>query len=145
MKTNSLLLFALACGLTASAQQMVPEPEPANLDGPVILSRVAPLASLESQLAGAAFDQRGALATAFDEANLSLDGRAAALRAQGLTAADAAEANLDEARNQARQAFRDLSLTTEETWKAARHNAMSAVRKIRECLEVLDRTATKSI
>lgn len=142
---NSLfpLLVALltTSSVTVLAQLAVPEPEVPQGDGPILLDPASPLDSLENQLAAAGFDQRGALATAFDAANLTVDQRIAELRAQGLTLSDEAAANLASARDYARQAFRDLSLTTEETWVSARHNGVMALRKIRGSLQVLQRTA----
>jgi hypothetical protein len=146
MKTSLFPLLVLSSGLAclpAAAQMTVPEPTPANVDQPIRLDAAAPLDSLENQLESAAFDQRGAFATAFDDANRAIDERAAALRADGLLPADEAESNLASARDEARQAFRDLSLTTSETWASARHNAVIALRKIRGALEVLQRTATQ--
>jgi hypothetical protein len=146
MKMNSLVPLSLALlslgTLPVLAQLAVPEPAPANADLPIRLDNAAPLDSLENQLASASFDQRGALATAFDAAVLAVDERVAEFRSQGLELADEALANLATARDDARQAFRDLSLTTEETWQTARHNGVLALRKIRGSIQVLRQTAS---
>ncbi|HYC69627.1 MAG TPA: hypothetical protein VEB66_00370 [Opitutaceae bacterium] len=132
--------FALA-PLSASAQAPVPEPARIDTDAPVILAASDPLLSLEEQIEGSDFDRRGALSAAFDEINSFVNLRLAALQAQGFDLADEAETNLTSARDAARITFRDLSLTTEETWQTARHNAVLALRKIRGALEDLQRTA----
>jgi hypothetical protein len=145
MKTPHLSLLALALAgafATVSAQLAVPPAPPLNADQPPVVSTEAPLASLEAQLGAAIFDQRGAFAAAFDEANRLVDVQVAQLRARGLIFADEASANLAVAREEATQVFRDLSLTTEESWTTARHNAMSALRKIQDALKDLEKTAT---
>jgi hypothetical protein len=147
MKTSLLPLVAvLSLGAVCrlSAQAPIPEPDsPAN-GQPVLLNPSAPLLSLEEQVKSGDFDQRGAFATAFDAANQSIDLQVAALRAQGLNFADEAEANLADARDRARQAFRDLSLTTSETWNSARENAVLALRRIRGAMGDMQRYATRS-
>ncbi len=138
-------LLALAAGALSplSAQYDVPQPTPPGADQPPIVNQAAPLASLDAQLGSAVFDQRGAYASAFDEANRQVDAQVARLRARGLVFAEEASANLATARDQGRQVFRDLSLTTEETWATARHNAVSALRKIQDALEDLEKTSTQ--
>jgi hypothetical protein len=131
---------------TLAAQSWTPVPEPQNpqADLPIRVDTTAPLDSLEEQLKNASFDQRGALAAAFDTVNRSLDSRIAELRTYGAELDDAAAGNLSEARDYGRQVFRDMSLTTEETWQTARHNAVMALRKIRNSLQTLQRTALVS-
>jgi hypothetical protein len=143
MKSPLLLLLALGAPL-AFAQAPIPEPElpPGLADQPVVLNQTAPLASLETQVRSAGFDQRGAYATAFDEVNRAVETKVSELRSRGLIFADEAETNLAVAREQGRQTFRDLSLTTEETWQTARDNAVSAMRRLRGALEDLEETAT---
>lgn len=146
MKNNYLLLPALL-GFTFSglpAQPWTPVPEPAKPQSElrVQVDPSSPLVSLEKQLVGATFEQRGELATAFDAVALTVSQRVAELRAQGLNLDDAASSNLDEASDFGQQAFRDLSLSTEETWRTSRHNALMALRKIRGTLETLQRTAS---
>jgi hypothetical protein len=131
----------LASSLAAQSFTPVPEPEKPQADLPVRVDPAAPLDSLEEQLKEASFDQRGALATAFDTVNRSVEARVAELRNYGAELDDAASDNLSEARDYGRQAFRDMSLTTEETWQTARHNALMALRKIRNSLQTLQRTA----
>lgn len=145
MNLRSFLLLTLAAGaaLPLAAQFDVPEPTPPNADQPPIVNRDAPLASLDAQLTTAVFDQRGAFATAYDDANRLVDAQVARLRSQGLIFAPAASANLANARDEARQVFRDLSLTTEETWVTARHNAVTALRKLQDALADLEKTATR--
>lgn len=146
MKSRLLTLLA-ACACTgasvAFAQAQIPEPESPATGQPVLLNAQAPLLSLEEQVKVGSFDQRGAFATAFDTANQAIDGQVAALRAQGLVFADEAEANLADARDRARQAFRDLSLTTSETWQSARDNALISLRRIRGAMQDLQRFATR--
>jgi hypothetical protein len=145
MKIPHLSLLALAAAgafASLSAQLAVPPAPPANADQPPVINTEAPLASLESQLGSAVFDQRGAFASAYDEANRFVDVQVAQLRARGLIFAEEASANLAAAREQAKQVFRDLSLTTEESWSTARHNAMNAIRKIQVALVDLEKTAT---
>ncbi len=138
-----LLVLLSAGGLsTAFSQAAIPEPELPNVDQPVVLTGADPLASLEEQLNSGPFDRRGAFATAFDEAERTVDARLSEMRARGLVFADEAESNLTLARDGSRQAFRDLSLTTNETWQSARHNAVLALRKLRGSLGALERTAT---
>lgn len=147
MKAPKLFLIALATSgalSTLSAQYDVPQSTPPNADQLPIVNNAAPLASLDAQLGTAVFDQRGAYASAFDEANRQVDAQVARLRSRGLVFAEEASANLASARDQARQAFRDLSLTTEETWATARHNAVNSVRKIQDALADLEKTATQS-
>src|SRR4051812_15379172 len=111
MKAPRIFLLTLAATTgaicTLSAQYDVPQPTPPNADQPPVVSPAAPLASLDSQLTTAVYDQRGAYATAFDEANRQVDVQVARLRARGLVFADEASANLAAARDQARQVFRD--------------------------------------
>lgn len=141
---RSILALAAAGALVRlSAQLAVPEPPPANADQPLVVNTATPLASLEAQLGPAAFDQRGAFATAYDEANRLVDVQVAQLRSRGLIFADEAMANLTVAREDAKQVFRDLSLTTSESWQNARHNAMSALRKIQDALQDLEKSATR--
>ena len=137
-------LAALACALASSLAAQAPVPSPALVDGdqPVVLTSAEPLRSLEEQIEMSGFDRRGALATAYDEANRWVDFRVATLRSQGLDFVDEAEVNLADAREIARNAFRDLSLTTVETWGTAQHNAVMALRRIKASLEDLERTAT---
>lgn len=147
MKPTPFRLFSAAatCAaalLTVSAQSPVPVPALVEGDRPVVLAAADPLRSLEEQIEMSGFDRRGTLATAFDEANEWVGTKLAALRARGLDLVDEAEGNLDVARNIARNAFRDLSLTTEETWGTAQHNAVMALRRIRGSLQDLERTAT---
>lgn len=142
MNISRLFLLALLALPPLAAQLAVPEPPPANLDQPIVIAPEAPLMSLDAQLGTAAFDQRGAFAKAFDDANALVDVKVAELRSRGLVFADAATANLDAARDSARSAFRDLSLTTEETWQTARSNALQALRKIQESLQDLEKSAT---
>lgn len=144
MKTTIASIAALFLGAgLAFAQAPIPEPQPPNVASqPVLLSQSAPLMSLEQQVSTAAFDQRGAFAAAFDQANAAVDAKVAELRARGLVFADEAETNLVDARDQGRQAFRDLSLTTNETWQTARDNAVIAMRRLRAALENLERYAT---
>ncbi len=146
MKIPRLALIVLLATLSNSmlpAQLAVPEPPPANAGQPPVVSIEAPLASLESQLGTAQFDQRGAFATAYDEANRLVDIQVAELRSRGLIFAEEATSNLTVAREETKQVFRDLSLTTSESWQSARHNAMLAVRKIQDALKDLEKSATK--
>jgi hypothetical protein len=143
MKTPMISLLALAATGALFAQYDVPEPRPPNADQVPIVNTEAPLASLDAQLGTAVFDQRGAFASAFDEANRQVDVQVAQLRARGLVFADPAAANLANARDEARVVFRDLSLTTEETWQTARHNAINALRKVQDALVDLEKTATR--
>jgi hypothetical protein len=145
MKTTTLSLLALAVAgafVSLPAQLAVPPAPPPNAELPPVISAEAPLLSLESQLGPAVFDQRGAFASAYDEANRLVDVQVAQLRARGLVFAEEASANLSAARDEARQVFRDLSLTTEESWTTARHNAMNALRKVQLALLDLEKTAT---
>ncbi len=144
MKTITSLAFGLLLAGSLSAQSWTPVPPSDNpqADLPVRLDPSSPLDSLEEQLKNASFDQRGALATAFDTVNRSVEARVAELRNYGAELNDAATGNLSEARDFGRQTFRDMSLTTEESWQTARHNALMALRKIRNSLETLQRTAT---
>ena len=136
-------VLGLALG-SLSAQSWTPVREPDKSPGElrVLLDPASPLESLERQLVNATYDQRGQLAAAFDTASLSVRSRIAELRAQGLDLDDAAENNLEEARSFGGQIFRDLSLSTEETWQTSRHNALMALRKIRGSLDTLQRTAS---
>jgi hypothetical protein len=138
-RSSVLALIALA---PLAAQLAVPEPPPANVEQPIVLNNAAPLASLDTQLGTAVFDQRGNFAKAFDEANALVEGKVAELRSRGLVFADEATANLEAARESARSAFRDLSLTTEETWATARSNALQALRKIQDSLQDHEKSAT---
>lgn len=137
-----LAILTLGALSPLAAQLAVPEPPPLNADQPIAVSSDAPLASLDAQLGIAGFDQRGAFATAYDEANRLVDAKVAELRARGLVFAEEASLNLEASRENARQVFRDLSLTTEETWQNARHNALQALRKIQESLRDLEKSAT---
>jgi hypothetical protein len=140
----SLLALAVTGALSPLAAQLaVPEPPPPNADQPPVVNTEAPLASLDSQLGTAVYDQRGAYASAFDEANRLVDVQVARLRTRGLVFAPEAVTNLATAREDARQVFRDLSLTTEETWATARHNATGALRRIQDALTDLEKTATR--
>lgn len=141
-RPSSVALLILGALSPLAGQLAVPEPPPLTADQPVVVSSDAPLASLDAQLGVAAFDQRGAFASAYDEANRLVDTKVAELRARGLTLAEEASLNLEAARENARQVFRDLSLTTEETWQNARHNALQALRKIQESLRDLEKSAT---
>lgn len=145
MKIHSPFLPALLgltlVSLSAQSWTPVPEPEKPQNELRVLLDPASPLDSLERQLIDASYEQRTDLATAFDRANRSVAQRIAELNAQGLNPDDAAEGNLDEAREFGQQAFRDLSLSTEETWKTSRHNALMALRKIRGSLSTVQRTA----
>lgn len=142
MNISRFILPALLALSPLAAQLAVPEPPPANIDQPIVVATDAPLVSLDAQLGTAAFDQRGAFAKAFDEANVLVDAKVAELRTRGLVFADEATANLEAARESARSAFRDLSLTTEETWQTARSNALQALRKIQDSLADLEKSAT---
>jgi hypothetical protein len=146
MKNNHCLLpvlFGLTLGsLAAQPWTPLPEPDKPQSELRVEVDPGSPLVSLEKQLVGATFEQRGELATAFDAVALAVSQRVAELRAQGLNLDAAASSNLDEASDFGQQAFRDLSLSTEETWRTSRHNALMALRKIRGTLETLQRTAT---
>lgn len=136
-------LATLATALVSlSAQAPVPVPALVESDRPVVLAAADPLRSLEEQIEMSGFDRRGTLATAYDEANKWVDVKLAALRGRGLDLVDEAETNLADARDIARNAFRDMSLTTVETWGTAQHNAVMALRRIRASLEDLERTAT---
>lgn len=144
---NHLLIPLAVLGLTLvslSAQPRTPVPEPAKPQDelPVQLDPASPLDSLERQLVDASFEQRGDLATAFESASLSVGRQIAELKARGLKLDDAASGNLEEARSFGAQVFRDLSLSTEETWRTSRHNALMALRKIRGTLETVQRTAS---
>lgn len=132
--------FVLAA-TSASAQAPIPQPARIDSDMPVILSTSDPLRSLEEQVKQSDFDRRGALATAFNEVSSFVDARLSGFQARGLDLADEAETNLTSARDSARTTFRDLSLTTEETWRTAQENAVVALRRIRGALEDLERTA----
>src|SRR4051812_1452151 len=83
MKASMISLLALATtgALSVSAQYDVPQPTPPNADRPPIVNDAAPLASLDMQLGNAVYDQRGAYASAFDEANRQVDVQVARLRA----------------------------------------------------------------
>lgn len=140
----TVALFGPAGLLAQEAVPEAPQKSQATEEAVIQLDPAQPLLSLEKQVRTAEFDHRGAFAKAFDRANESVDAKIAELKSRGLTFADAAENNLATARDQGRQAFRDLSLTTEETWKTARDNATSATRKIRGALEDLEKTAAKS-
>lgn len=146
MKTKLLLTPALLglmlVSLPAQSRTPVPEPEKRQDELHVVVDHASPLDSLERQLADASYEQRGALAAAFDTVSRAVRQRVAEMRAQGLDFNDAASGNLDEATNFGGQAFRDLSLSTEETWRTSRHNALMALRKIRGTLETLQRTAS---
>jgi len=109
-----------------------------------VLAANDPFLSLEAQVKNGAFDQRGAFATAFDEANRAIDARVAELRAAGYVFADEAASNLALARDRARQAFRDLSLTTNESWVTARTTTVLAMRNLRGALQDLERTAART-
>lgn len=145
-RLSALLAAAAFVGCLPSlpAQAQAPVPMPALVDGdqPVVLSTATPLRSLEEQIEMSGFDRRGALSTAYDQVNQWVDTRLAELRAQGLEFVDEAEVNLEDAREIARNTFRDLSLTTVETWGTAQHNAVMALRRIRASLEDIERTAT---
>lgn len=145
MKRSFLLSLPAAAFLLnpLGAQPMTPVPEPDKPPGQLAVRLDAgdPLQSLENQLAYGSFDQRGDLATAFDVVNRSVDGEVAELRSQGLALSPEALGNLESARDFGRQAFRDLSLTTEETWRNGRHIGLVALRKIQDSLDVLRRTA----
>jgi hypothetical protein len=146
MKAPMISLLALATTgalATLSAQYDVPQSTPPIAEQAPIVNTEAPVASLDSQLGTAVFDQRGAFASAFDEANRLVDVQVARLRSRGLIFGEEASTNLTSAREEARQAFRDLSLTTEETWPTARHNAVSSLRKIQDALVNLEKTATR--
>src|SRR3954462_14832423 len=134
MKAPMITLFALAASGALLAQYDVPQPTPPNADQPPIVNTDPPLASLDAQLGTAPYAQRGAFASAYDEANRQVDVQVARLRSSGLLFSDPASANLANARDEARQVFRDLSLTTEETWTTARHNAVNAIRKVQDAL-----------
>lgn len=144
MKKQLLLLpgfLGLALGsLCAQSWTPVPENTRPQTELRVQVDPAAPLDSLERQLVSAPFDQRGALATAFDSVNRSVEGEIASLNSQMGSLNTAASGNLTEARSFGTQAFRDLSLSTEETWQTSRHNALMALRKIRNSLETLKRT-----
>lgn len=142
MNISRLPALALLALSPLVAQLAVPEPPPANVDQPIVVSPNAPLASLDAQLGTAAFDQRGAFAKAFDDANALVDTKVAELRSRGLVFADEASANLESARESARNAFRDLSLTTEETWQTARSNALQSLRRIQDALNDLEKSGT---
>lgn len=140
------VLFAAAwfvfAATSVSAQAPVERPALISSDAPVVLSSSEPLRSLEYQIKGSDFDRRGALSSAFDEISTYVDLRVSALQARGVGLVDEAEGNLSVALDIARNAFRDLSLTTEETWHTAQENAVLALRRIRGALEDLERTAT---
>jgi hypothetical protein len=142
---HCIFFTAMATGfaLVMPAQQAVPTPPPANPQQPVHLDAGAPLKSLAAQLDGAAFEQREAFVAAFAEANRSVDARLAELRAHGLSSSDEAKGNLASARDAATQAFHDLSFSTPETWRTARHNALLAVRGILSALDDLEATASQ--
>jgi hypothetical protein len=143
MKSPFILIVLLLTVSLLRAQPLMPVPEPQKPQAelPVRLDSAAPLDSLEKQLVNASFEQRGDLATAYDVANRSLDARVAELKARGLILSPEAAANLESARDYGRQAFRDLSLTTEETWRGGRHVGVMALRKVQDALEALQRTA----
>jgi hypothetical protein len=140
-----MLCIAMAAGFARvlPAQQAVPPPPPANPRQAVHLDARDPLKSLASQLGEAVFEQREAFVTAFADADRSVDAKQAELRAQGLVASDEAKGNLDSARAAAAQAFHDLSFSTTDTWRTARHNALLAVRKILAALDDLEATASR--
>lgn len=144
MKTPSLFFPAVLVLGSLSAQSWTPVPEPEKTPGElrIVLDSTAPLDSLEKQLIDASWEQRSDLAHAFDLANRSVRQQVAELNAGGLSSSSAASDNLDEARDFAQQAFRDLSLSTEETWVTSRHNALMALRKVRGSLSTLQRTAS---
>ena len=144
MKTSSLFLPAVLALGSLSAQSWTPVPEPEKTPGDlrIVIDPAAPLDSLERQLVDASYEQRSDLATAFDLANRSVRQQVAEMNARGLSLSSAASDNLEEARDFGRQAFRDLSLSTEETWQTSRHNALMALRKIRGSLSTLQRTAS---
>ena len=145
MKKISAPLFLLvtACAF-AQTSAPVPEAAPLNPDQAVVLAASDPLLSLESQVKNGGFDQRGAFATAFDEVNRAVDARIAELRAEGYVFADEAANNVSLARDRARQAFRDLSLTTNESWGTARTTTVLAMRNLRGALQDLERTAART-
>ncbi len=144
MKPTSLLLPTLLVFSSLSAQSWTPLPEPEKTQDElrIVIDSESPLDSLEKQLVDASYEQRSDLATAFDQANRSVGHRIAEFNAQGLNLSGAAADNISEARDFGRQAFRDLSLSTEETWQTSRHNALMALRKIRSSLNAAQRTAT---
>lgn len=146
MKKHRFLLPALL-GLTlgslpAQSWTPVPEPEKSPGDLRVLIDPASPLNSLEHQLVNASYDQRGEFAVAFDTASLAVRRRVDEMRAQGLDLDDAASGNLEEARTFGAQMFRDLSLSTEETWRTSRHNALMALRKIRSSFDAVRQTAS---
>ena len=147
-KFPTLLLAAFVGGgvanVLAQTSAPIPEPTPLAPDQAVVLASHDPIFSLEAQVKIAGFDQRGALATAFDEANRAVDARVAELRAAGYVFADEAANNLVLARDRAQQAFRDLSLTTNDSWTTARYTAVLAMRRIRGALQDLERTSART-
>ncbi|MDB6166120.1 MAG: hypothetical protein JWQ83_1260 [Lacunisphaera sp.] len=138
-----VLLLATTAGF-AQTSAPIPEPAPLVPDQAVVLAANDPVLSLEAQVKNGAFDQRGAFATAFDEVNRTVDVRVAELRAAGYVFADEAANNLALARDRARQAFRDLSLTTNESWVTARTTTVLAMRNLRGALQDLERTAART-
>lgn len=144
MKTLLVTCLTLALGATlahaqASALDLDP-PTPTTPQAPVTLNPMSPLQSLEQQAKTASFDQRSAFLTAFDQANQSVDTKVAEIRSRGLVPTDEALTALDDARLAARQTFRDMSLTTVETWDTARTNAVSVLRRLRVALEDVERS-----
>lgn len=138
----SLAAWLAVALVSAKGQAPVPQPARIDSDAPVVVAGTDPLRLLEEELAASDFDRRGMLASAFDAVNAHVTGRVTTLQAHGLGLVDEAETNLSVAVDIARTTFRDMSLTTEETWRTARDNAILALRRIRGALEDLERTAT---
>lgn len=145
---NNLIILPAVLGLTLvslpaqSWTSPVPMPERPQGDLRVQLDADSPLDSLERHLVHASFDQRGELAKAFEQVYLSVRQQISRLGAQGVDLNDEARASLNDANDFGRQAFRNLSLTTEETFHTSQHNALMALRKIRGTLENLHLTAS---
>lgn len=149
MKTSLLASLLLVLGTAATAFSQASSldiaPPLPTTEPQVTISQTNPLISLEDQVKNGGFEKRSAFLGAFDQANLAVDAKLAELRARGLTLTDEAITNLDNVRQASRQTFRDMSLTTVETWETARDNAVSALRRLRGTLENIERTATEQV
>ena len=142
MKTKLLLslVAVLGCGSLALAQStLAPAPEPVVPHPAPSASSPDSLNKLVDQLRNANFDQRDAMAAAFETANAEVDTRLSEWRAAGTTTDTTAEENLSISREKAVQKIRDMTLSTEETWLTARDTAVTALQDLRKALEYIKR------
>jgi hypothetical protein len=95
------------------------------------------LTDLNEQVKAAIFDNRSAIANAYDPVDRHIGDAVNLWKSQGGQYTDEASRGLDDARTNAVQSFKALGDATAETWTSAKDNAVSALQRVQSSLNDL--------